>query len=238
MRSVQQNAKTVLVKAARLLIPLQEDFVFLGGLALALLVSDPAAPDVRPTEDVDVIVQAGTYAKYSQLEERLRANGFTQPREEASVICRWLKDGLKIDIMPVEEQILGFGNRWYADAMKSARTALLAEDLAIRVISAPCFLATKIEALQSGTRGDLLTSRDMQDIVSILDGRPEIAAEMQAAEPAVQMFIAETFQDFLQDDDFLDALDALLDPDAASQARRPFILSLMARIAVKSTRAL
>lgn len=231
MKTTQQAGRAMLTQAARLLLPLQEEFVFLGGLTLALLVSDPAAPDVRPTEDVDVIIQIGTYAKYGQLEEKLRRNGFTQPREEVSVICRWLKDGLKIDIMPVEERILNFGNRWYSYAMKSASLVSLTNNLAIRVTSAPCFLATKIEAFQSGTRGDYWTSRDLEDIVSVLDGRSEVVAETHAAEPAVQTFLAETFQSYLGNEHFLEALDALLYPDAMSQARRPLVLSRMAQIA-------
>ena len=231
MRVPQRASQAMLVKAVRLLLPLGEEVVFLGGLAMALLISDPAAPDVRPTEDVDVIVEVTSYAGYSQLEERLRANGFTQPREEKSVIYRWVKDGLKIDIMPTDESILGFGNRWYTDAMRSAQTIPLTEDLAIRLITAPCFLATKIEAFQSGIRGDFFTGRDMDDIVSVLDGRPEIAAEAQAAAPAGRDFLAGTFREYLRDDDFLEALDALLYPDAASQARRPLILSRMAQIA-------
>ncbi len=183
----------MLAQAARLLLPLQEEFVFLGGLALALLVSDPAAPDVRPTEDVDVIVHIGSYARYSFLKEKLRANGFSQPREEAAIICRWLKDDLTFDIMRTDAEVLGFSNRWYAYAMKSASLVSLAENLAIQVVSAPCFLATKIEAFQSGTRGDFWTSRDLEDVVSVLDGRSEIVAEVQAAQPAVQTFLAETF---------------------------------------------
>lgn len=137
MKKTQQAGKAMLAKAAQLLLPLQENFVFLGGQAMAILVSDPAAPDVRPTEDVDVIVEIGSYARYSQLEEKLRTEGFVQPREEAGIICRWLKDGLIIDIMSTEESVLNFGNRWYAYAMRSAEVVSLTENLAIRLVSAP-----------------------------------------------------------------------------------------------------
>ncbi len=70
----------------------------------------------------------------------------------------------------------------------------------------------------------------MDDIVSILDGRSEIIEEVQSAEPAVRKFVAETFREYLQNADFLEALDTLLNPDAASQARRPLVLSRMAQI--------
>lgn len=231
MKAVQQHNRAILTKAARLLLPLQEEFVFLGGLALALLISDPAAPDVRPTEDVDVIVEAASYLKYSQLEERLRAHRFQQPREEQSVICRWVKDGVILDIMPVDQTILNFGNPWYIYALQSAQTVSLAADIAIRLVSAPCFLATKIEAFHSGKRGDFLTSRDLDDIISVLDGRPEIVAETQSADPAVREFVAKAFQDYLGNEEFLEALEAWLYSEAALRTRRPFILSRMSQIA-------
>jgi hypothetical protein len=40
MKMTQRAGQAMLVKAARLLLPLQEDFVFLGGLTMALLVSE------------------------------------------------------------------------------------------------------------------------------------------------------------------------------------------------------
>ncbi|MGI4788567.1 MAG: hypothetical protein ACRYFS_06925 [Janthinobacterium lividum] len=67
MKAMQQNSQAQLVKAAWLLHPLQENFVFLGGLAMGLLISDPAAPDVRSTDDVDVFVEVASCAKYSQI---------------------------------------------------------------------------------------------------------------------------------------------------------------------------
>ena len=41
---------------AKKLGPLRERVVFLGGATTGLLITDPAAPPIRPTEDVDVIV--------------------------------------------------------------------------------------------------------------------------------------------------------------------------------------
>lgn len=231
MKPTQQASRAMLVKATRLLSPLQEDFVYLGGLALALLISDPAAPDVRPTEDVDVIVEVVTYSKYVQLEERLRAVGFVQPRADINVICRWMKDSLIIDIMPTNAAVLGFGNRWYRSALRSARMVSIAADVRIRVISALCFLATKIEAFQSGQRGDYFTSRDLDDVISLIDGRPEIISDTRSAEPEVRAFLAEAFQKLLNNEEFLDALPNFLYSDAASQARHPLILSRMQDIA-------
>lgn len=230
MRAAQQVSRQMIEKAARLLAPLGQQVVFLGGAAMALLITDPAAPDVRVTEDVDVIVEIASRSRYYRLEERLRELGFTQSREEQGVICRWQHSGLKIDIMPTEENILTFGNRWYAPAMKTAQEVQMAGDLSIHLITVPYFLATKIDAFRSGSRGDLWTSRDMQDIVSLLDGRPEAVAEVQASEPEVRTFLAVAFKQFGQDEEFADLLPGLLNPDDASQARLPLIQARIQQI--------
>ena len=51
--------RKLLVDAARVLQPLLGDLVFVGGCATGLLISDPAAADVRPTKDVDAIAEIG-----------------------------------------------------------------------------------------------------------------------------------------------------------------------------------
>jgi len=74
----------------------------------------------------------------------------------------------------------------------------------------------------------------MEDVVGVLDGRPEIVAEVRVTEPAVRAFLAETFRGYLENENFLEALEALLYPDAVSQARRPLVLLQMAQIAGQS----
>ena len=49
--------------------------------------------------------------------ERLRALGFREDISEGAPRCRWLIDGMELDVMPVDEKVLGFTNRWYRAAM-------------------------------------------------------------------------------------------------------------------------
>jgi hypothetical protein len=55
--------------------PLLREVVFVGGCTTALLITDEAAAEVRPTFDVDVIAEITTYAGYAAFSERLRALG-------------------------------------------------------------------------------------------------------------------------------------------------------------------
>ena len=47
----------LLAQAARLLEPLLDELVFVGGCTTALLITDKAAANIRPTYDVDAIAE-------------------------------------------------------------------------------------------------------------------------------------------------------------------------------------
>jgi hypothetical protein len=47
-----------------------------GGCTTALLVTDKAAAEVRPTYDVDAIAEITSYVEYAEFSERLKALGF------------------------------------------------------------------------------------------------------------------------------------------------------------------
>ncbi len=62
----------LLEEAAKMLGPLLEDVVFVGGAILGLFLTDQAAAPIRSTKDVDVIAAITTYAEYIAFSERLR----------------------------------------------------------------------------------------------------------------------------------------------------------------------
>jgi hypothetical protein len=68
----------LLTDAAKLLEPILGELVFVGGCATALLITDQAAADVRPTFDVDAIAEITSYAGYIEFSDRLRKLGFQE----------------------------------------------------------------------------------------------------------------------------------------------------------------
>ena len=103
-----------LLRTARLLRPLIGELVFVGGQVAELLVTDPAAVRVRPTDDVDVVVPVTTRTAYHALQMRLMGLGFTPDQRAGAPVCRMrTADDLILDVMPLNEAILGFSNRWY-----------------------------------------------------------------------------------------------------------------------------
>jgi len=53
------------------------------------------------------------------------------------------------------------------------------EGIEIRIASAPHFLATKVEAFLGRGNNDFMGSADMEDIITIIDGRTEIIQEIK-----------------------------------------------------------
>lgn len=218
---------------ARRLGALHERVVFLGGATTALFITDPAAGAVRVTRDVDVIVEVGSYVQYQlDLGEELRRAGFAVDTSDGAPLCRWIVDGVKVDVMPTDTSVLGFTNRWYSAAIRSADLHRLAPgNIPLRVVTAPYFLATKVEAFHGRGRGDFMASHDLEDLITVIDGRPGLVDEVLAAEPTLRTYLAEEFARLLDNDAFIDALPGHLHGDRASQARLPLVEAALHRLA-------
>jgi nucleotidyltransferase AbiEii toxin of type IV toxin-antitoxin system len=206
--------------AAAALTDLLAEVVFVGGATVELWISDPGAPPVRPTQDVDVIVEVTTRSAFHEFEAKLRARGFTEDQEDG-VICRWRhhESGLILDAMPTHADIIGFENRWQAEALPHAIERELPSGARIRAVSPPYLLATKLEAFKGRGHGDFLGSRDFADIVALLDGRAELTTEVAAAPRDVRRYLGEETRRLLNASRLLDGLAGAMRPDATSQER-------------------
>lgn len=200
------------------------EIVFVGGTVVDLLVTDEAAPAPRVTGDVDVVIEAATWGDYTVLTERLRGRGFREDAREGAPTCRWLLDDLVVDIMPAPFDRLGFANRWYARAFEFADVHDIGDCVSIRVPVAPLLLAMKWEAFRSKTRGDVRESRDVEDIVALLDGRAGIIAEVASAPAEVRTFVRECAAGLLADPQVTEVIAGHLPGDPASQGRAVVVL--------------
>ena len=221
----------LLTDAAKLLRPILGELVFVGGCATALLITDGAAADVRPTFDVDAIAEITSYAEYAEFSERLRKLGFQEDRREGAPLCRWRQQTTTLDVMPLDEKILGFSNKWYRPAMEHAEDRELEKDLKIRLVAPVYFCASKLEAFAGRGKNDFQTSRDLEDLIAVVDGRAELVGEIHAAAPDVRSYLAREIKKLISIGEFNDALPAHLPPDRASQDRIGTILSRLKAIA-------
>jgi predicted nucleotidyltransferase len=221
-----------LIAATEKLRPWLDQIAFVGGCVTGLLLTDPAAAPVRPTFDVDAIVATGSYAEFTVLENRLRELGFHHSHTEGAPICRWFCGDLILDLMPTDSSILGFSNIWYRAAFENAERTRIG-GLEIRIITAPYFLATKLEAVHGRGRNDFRLSHDLEDIVTVIDGRAELAEEVRTAPPELRKYLRGEFRDLLSNRDFLEARPGHLLPDAASQQRLQLVMKRMQQLVVE-----
>lgn len=205
-----------------------ERFVFVGGSATGLLITDAARPPVRATKDVDVIAELASLVSYYQLQGELKRIGF---QEDPEVTCRWRIGDLKVDVMPTKEVGLGFSNRWYPRAAQQATRYRLPSGAEIRLVSPPLFVATKLEAFHGRGNGDYGASHDMEDIVTVVDGRPELATEIAASDADLRAYIVDELDALLADEQFVDTLNWHFAGDAANQARVPEVIQRLRNIA-------
>lgn len=227
MRSANRD---ILTAVAGRIQPLLPDLVFVGGQIVELYLTDPAATRIRPTKDVDVVV-AGTRNKYHKMEERLRDLKFQPDQSPGAPICRWRShDGYVLDLMSVDETVLGFSNEWYPAVVERSEEYHLTEDLTIAVPRAAVFVATKLAAFRSRGDGDVLGSHDLEDIITVVAGRPELLDELRMEPTAVRIWVARSIADLLDMADFDYAVFGAL-PDATSMEYRHDILMRFRSIA-------
>lgn len=210
---------------------LRERMVFVGGCAAGLLVTDPALPAIRATEDVDVVVEVATLADYHRLEKQVSRAGFQRDLRAGAPICRWRLDAAALDLMPADKAILGFANRWYPLAVRTAHRIALPSGTEIRLVFAPVFVATKLDAFHDRGGGDFLMSHDLGDALAVIDGREELIAEFEDADAEMARFVGETVAGLLASPRFASDLPGHLPGDEASQARLPQLEAKLARLA-------
>lgn len=181
----------VVAEVAAALKQIKKDMVFVGGAVVSLYTNDPAADEIRPTQDIDMAINIVNLFHWEKIQEQLAALGF-HPDPFGHSICSYRYKDILVDIMATEDGPLGPSNRWYKIGFENLKTAK-ANDQEVNILSAPCYLATKFEAFNN--RGsDYRTSHDIEDIVYVLDNRMGIVEEIANDDSRIARFIQEQLQ--------------------------------------------
>ena len=181
---------------------LLEEVAFVGGCTTALLLTDPfSLEQVRHTDDVDLIVHVVGYVGWAALQTKLRAQGFHEEIND-DPICAMKLGQLRVDFMPDDPRILGFSNIWYVEALRDAEKYQLTPEVVIRLVKPAHFVATKLEAYLGRGNNDPLASRDIEDILSLFNGRDTIVAELAQASRSLRSYVGAQFEHLLFDRSF------------------------------------
>lgn len=195
---------------ARGLEELKDEVVFVGGAVAELYATDPAASEIRPTKDVDCVIELGTRSDYANLEEKLRTKGFRHDSSTGAPICRKVYQGIIVDIMPTDSDIIGFSNRWYSEGIQNRITKRLPNGSDIFVFSPVYYLAAKFEAHNDRGGSDLRQSHDFEDIIYILGNCTKIYEDILSANGVVREYLVETVNIFLENVNLTEGIESAL----------------------------
>jgi len=204
--------------------------VFVGGAVAELYAENSAASDIRPTLDVDCVIELRSSAAHAQLEDDLRAQGFTNDTSPGAPICRWVYQGIKVDVMPTDSTILGFSNKWYPEGIATKIVKDLPDGTAIFVFAPVYYVAAKFEAHKDRGGKDLRQSHDFEDIIYILDNCPGIFNNINQASATVKIYLQAACQQLLANPNLTEGIETAL-PYGAGEDATEIILTLIQNIA-------
>ena len=189
---------------------LKEEMVFAGGAVAELYASNPEATDIRPTLDVDCVIEIHSYSAHTEVEDKLRSLGFVNDTTQGAPICRWIYQDILVDIMPSDSEVLGFSNRWYKEGIKSKILKTLPNGTDIFVFSPEYYLATKFEANKGRGGSDLRQSHDFEDIIYILDNCAELLDSISKTNETVKIYLKEECTNLLNNKGLVEGIESSL----------------------------
>ena len=182
------------------------DPVFTGGGIVSLLITDKETPQVMFTKDVDLVVEIASNPDFYAMERAFEGAGFRRPLDEFAEPFTWEWKGLRIDSMPHRQIHLMPHNRWFDELMKAAQSVEVLPGHRAWIASAPCFIATKFEAFFDRGKHDFLRSKDLGDILAVVNGRAELGGEIQQSAPEVRSFLRKSFGWLLEQGQIMESL--------------------------------
>lgn len=213
-------------KVAKSLGKLNEKIVFVGGAVVSVYADDPAADEVRPTDDIDFTIELTGYSDWVSLNDELLALGFT-PNPEGHAMCNFLFEEIEIDVMPAEDSPIGVSNRWYKPGFEFVKKIRI-QDQEIRVLSLPYYIATKLEAFND-RGGDYRFSHDFEDVIYVIDNCTTVIQDVLGADELVKNFIKIELQKVLNNPNVAEIIQSQVHPNIV-KGRYPIIMEKLKRI--------
>jgi hypothetical protein len=229
---MQNLNKQRVIKIAKALEELNKEVAFVGG-AVVSFYADSKISEIRPTDDIDCVI-TGVFNRleYNSLEEKLRQKGFLNDIE-SGIICRWLFKNIVVDIMPCDESILGFSNKWYSIGFDSIIEFEISDTLKINLFSAPIFLVCKLEALKNRGGKDLRGQKDFEDIVFLLSNRVNLLDEIRdCLNTEVKDFIRNSFKELIENENIDEFIECALPRKEVESENITRIKDLMLKISI------
>jgi hypothetical protein len=156
---------------------------------------------------------------------------FVHDTSEDAPLCRWKLGALTVDIMPTEESILGFTNPWYREGVSTLIPIKVGQNGTWRILAPPYALAAKCVAFTNRGAPDPSSSSDLEDIVTLVNGRPSLCDEVSGGQQNCKAYLSSWFDERWVDASVRESIPYHLSPHASGQARLQIVLDRMKRIA-------
>jgi hypothetical protein len=209
-----------LVSVVSSLGELIEESVIVGGAVLPLYLDPAHAHGVRVTLDVDIVHRASRWTERVRLDEQLRERGWLNVMLDAP-ICRWTTPArVLVDVLSPSEDAMGFTNPWFEPCWNDVQVVPLGDNLTMRILKVTSYLATKIAAFSQRGGNDWYSSKDIEDIVTVIAGRQTLPDDVLYSSSPARSSVIEWFRTLqaLNSEAGGDIVRAHLDPELAASA--------------------
>ncbi len=223
------NNIALLEEIANAMQDLNERLVYVGGAVTGLYATTSLAMEPRPTIDVDCIVNTVSYSEHTAFEESLRAKHFQHDQTSHALICRWIYNGVTVDVIPIGENALLFGNPWYLPGYSKRIPYMLPSGKTINILSVTYYIATKIHALYSRGGCDWRGSKDFEDIVYVLNYCTDLINKFTNEDIDIKTYVSKNFFMMLKRNSINEEIECALSYDESWKVN--FVLDTLKRIA-------
>ena len=196
---------------------LKDNVVFVGGSVAELYADNAELSDIRPTQDVDCVIEISSRMAYYKLEEELRAKGFRNDTSENAPVCRWIYKNTIVDVMPDDENIIGFSNLWYPEGIENKIIKTLPNGTEIFVFSVEYYVASKFEAHKGRGGSDLRQSHDFEDIIYIMNNYESLVDDITNAKVNVKEYLINEYNTLLQNTNLTEGVESALPYGSGSE---------------------
>jgi predicted nucleotidyltransferase len=132
--------------------------------------------------------------------------------------------------MPTKGEQIGLNTEWFREVLAEAVEVEYA-DTKLKIVSPVGLLVTKYLTFTERGENDYYASHDLEDIITVIDGREGIVSEINEASDDLRNYLVAGVRELLKSRDFLEALPGHLPPDSASQLRLPQLREKLKKIA-------
>ena len=209
---------------------LKDDMVFVGGAVAELYADNPASSDIRPTMDIDCVIELSSRKDHAKLENELRQREFINDTSKGAPICRWVYKGIKVDVMPTDSNVLGFTNKWYTEGIENRIQKTLPDGQDINIFSPAYYLASKFEAHKGRGGTDLRQSQDFEDIIYVMYNYTNLFENITNANLSVKTYLKNECKALIENDNINEGIESTMPYDADSDSDE-IVLDLIEKIA-------